>query len=155
MPSSPAAARKISEALHRLQTAQDNVGRALEELSSLLNIGETYNHGHELYNQVKAYWYLVDMLRRSPENITTDKEPDPLCGEAGGLAMNSPWTHAICVACWDKERPERKPVVAFNNPPETCCWCGAETGAGIYVRHDPKALRCQGKDALAKAGVKP
>jgi hypothetical protein len=77
----------------------------------------------------------------------------------------SRWTHAICAPCWNLQHPDRpvnpardlvrrltpsiyasKPIriVERHRIDETCCFCGEVTSAGIYVRHDPYELRCQG-----------
>jgi len=63
--------------------------------------------------------------------------------------------HAICAPCWTKQHPELGvPTWAAGGfltrlterlrVDETCCFCGEVTSAGIYVRHDPYELRCQG-----------
>lgn len=57
----------------------------------------------------------------------------------------SAWTHAICVACWNKLRPETPAQDSDVGRLEDCCWCGAKTEAGIYLRGDPKALLCKGE----------
>jgi len=53
------------------------------------------------------------------------------------------WTHAICPACWDERAPGRTPVQVRDAEQENCCFCGRITAAGIYVRHDPRALSCE------------
>lgn len=61
--------------------------------------------------------------------------------------MTSPWTHRICVGCWNEKNPENKinePPFPYVNPQEFCCYCESETYAGIYVRDDPKDLICGG-----------
>jgi hypothetical protein len=57
----------------------------------------------------------------------------------------SKWTHAICVECWDKQQPGREPVTVLNGTEQTCCFCGQPTKAGIYIREDPKGMRCEGQ----------
>jgi hypothetical protein len=44
---------------------------------------------------------------------------------------------AVCVKCWDKRNPDRKPVV-ITSPIENCHFCDAWTNAGIYVRAEVK-----------------
>ena len=67
----------------------------------------------------------------------------------------SRWTHAICAPCWNQQHPELGlPASAAGGfltrvreqyrVDETCCFCGEVTSAGIYVRHYPYELRCQG-----------
>ncbi len=56
--------------------------------------------------------------------------------------MASKWTHAICTACWEWRCNElgekgRPACMIKDAPTETCCWCGRETGLGMYVREDP------------------
>lgn len=46
---------------------------------------------------------------------------------------------ACCASCWDERHPDRP--VRDDQPrgqadPDTCCYCGAETRDGIYVRGD-------------------
>lgn len=55
------------------------------------------------------------------------------------------WTHPQCPDCWLKERGNTAPMMMHNAPQETCCWCGQSTREGIYVRHDPALLRCDGE----------
>lgn len=59
----------------------------------------------------------------------------------------SRFTHAICGACWMARRPGQEPVRISEEGrrAETCCFCGRITSAGIDVRHDPTALRCEGR----------
>ena len=51
------------------------------------------------------------------------------------------WTHAICTMCWVERNPDRDPHQLVNAKAETCCFCGMNTTAGIYVRADPNALK--------------
>lgn len=58
--------------------------------------------------------------------------------------MGSQWTHVLCQKCW-YERNTTSPVkVQGITEPERCCDCGADTTAGIYVRHDPASMPCGG-----------
>jgi len=57
----------------------------------------------------------------------------------------SPWNHSICETCWKARNPERTPTRLKVRSWETCCFCGNRHDSGIFVRHDPKTLRCQGK----------
>jgi len=67
--------------------------------------------------------------------------------------VSSPWTHSICVKCWNERNPDRQPVVVReefrDETAETCCFCGALHGSGIYMRFDPKVLLCKGVHASA------
>ena len=56
----------------------------------------------------------------------------------------SKWTHPICPACWKIHADTREPYRVIESPPEPCCFCGLSTDAGIFVRADPRPLRCQG-----------
>ena len=53
------------------------------------------------------------------------------------------WTHSICIDCWFGIRSDN-PVTLFRPKKEECCFCGATTQDGIYIRYDPKRLTCQG-----------
>jgi len=53
----------------------------------------------------------------------------------------SGWTHPVCLACY-LAMFNRVPYMLAGPPPEQCCFCGGLTLKGIYVRHDPAALRC-------------
>lgn len=55
------------------------------------------------------------------------------------------WTHSICLTCWENREPGREAVKVLAGEDEVCCFCGRGTTEGIYVREDPKDLRCQGK----------
>jgi len=66
----------------------------------------------------------------------------------GGGPMSS-WEHAICLPCWERRNPDRKP---YRSQPDIdrrlrCCFCEGITYAGIFVRHDPKRLKCGGVHA--------
>ena len=55
--------------------------------------------------------------------------------------------HAICDDCWAGKNPKRVPMRCKTIECESCCFCGAPTLSGIYVRHDPKdeKLACKGE----------
>jgi len=53
----------------------------------------------------------------------------------------SKWTHAICDNCWDAQS-DMPPVKMKNPDTEICCFCGAETKSGIYIRCDPAEIAC-------------
>ncbi len=53
------------------------------------------------------------------------------------------WTHAICEKCWKQEKGGQIPHRIREAAEEPCCFCGAPTSAGIYLRHDPKLLECK------------
>ena len=57
----------------------------------------------------------------------------------------SRWTHSFCAACWAELNPGREAVRVKDVAVETCCRCGRQSGAGIYVRHDPQTLPCGGR----------
>lgn len=57
----------------------------------------------------------------------------------------SKFTHAMCMECWRKKHPKRDPVRIPNDRLALCCFCAAETKAGIYVREDPKNTLCDGR----------
>ena len=52
------------------------------------------------------------------------------------------WTHNICWRCYKKQNPGVEPARVKSTEIETCCFCGKATKAGIYVRSDPKVLKC-------------
>lgn len=59
----------------------------------------------------------------------------------------SAFNHAICDPCWEKRSPGRVPHRLVVGGLEVCCWCGHETGSGIYVREDPsKVPMCSGHE---------
>lgn len=61
------------------------------------------------------------------------------------------WTHAICLPCWEKRHGARVPVAVADAPSVACCYCGAATAAGIFVRESPREVPCEGRcDHLAK-----
>lgn len=55
------------------------------------------------------------------------------------------WTHVICEVCWSKREPGRVPHQVMDDDPQRCCFCGASTSAGIYVRENPTNLKCGGR----------
>lgn len=56
------------------------------------------------------------------------------------------WTHRMCEKCWQEREGNRMPVHVKVDPVNMCCFCGQETDAGIYVRHDPKTIQCVCKE---------
>jgi hypothetical protein len=56
----------------------------------------------------------------------------------------SNWTHAICSRCWATDWGAKAPARLVEGETEICCFCGADTAAGIYVRRDPARTPCQG-----------
>ena len=58
------------------------------------------------------------------------------------------WTHCICMKCFTEKYPEKGPPFRMlKAPEETCCFCGAKTSDGIYIRHDPRGLKfCKCKE---------
>jgi hypothetical protein len=70
-------------------------------------------------------------------------------------SMSGSWTHASCRPCFDvmwseggtAGRREPYQLAEAYREAETCCFCGAQTAEGIYVRADPKiAQHCGGHD---------
>lgn len=66
------------------------------------------------------------------------------------------WNHRMCGDCWIDRHPFEqyedgstywRPPVQFKSPPGTCCFCGNKTVLGIYVRHDPKKLKCKHEES--------
>lgn len=60
------------------------------------------------------------------------------------------WNHAQCVACWNRDNPDnlvnaRRAQDIVRRESLTCCFCGALTWAGIFVREDPAKLGCRGQ----------
>lgn len=63
------------------------------------------------------------------------------------------WTHPTCIDCYTRLEPGREPFLIRVTDPEDgsrvrmrriCCFCGRETDAGIFYRHDPRATQCAG-----------
>lgn len=53
------------------------------------------------------------------------------------------WTQSLCPSCWNDRHPTRtvNPLdLAYSGETETCCDCGQETTAGIYLRVDPRTV---------------
>jgi hypothetical protein len=63
-------------------------------------------------------------------------------GRHGGQRGN--WRHAMCPECWAGEWGAKQPVRSSERPAEICCFCGADTDAGIYLTRDPRTTPCQG-----------
>jgi len=42
-------------------------------------------------------------------------------------------SHPICAGCWKKREPFRTPLRLYVET-ERCCFCGADTDDGIYMR---------------------
>lgn len=47
------------------------------------------------------------------------------------------WTQPQCMFCWGRNHPGRVPYTLKGAPLETCCTCGGQTEAGVYIRIDP------------------
>lgn len=68
---------------------------------------------------------------------------DTLSFGLGGPAAPSAWLHNACPSCWQAMRGTELPPPRATSPKaEACCWCGTVNDAGIYLRSDPKHLRC-------------
>ena len=57
----------------------------------------------------------------------------------------SEWAHAFCGECWFRrlESYEKIPT-RVRDGDDICCACGNRTGAGIYIRQDPRLTQCSG-----------
>jgi len=62
------------------------------------------------------------------------------------------WNHAICIDCWNKQHPGASVQAVLSMHREICCFCAADTYAGIYVRRDPMdpELMCRPKQKSEK-----
>ncbi len=47
------------------------------------------------------------------------------------------WTQPMCVLCFIKNHPGRRPTTVRHPVAEICVDCGNSTTEGIYVRIDP------------------
>jgi hypothetical protein len=60
--------------------------------------------------------------------------------------VKASWDHAQCAKCWNDANPDRATANEdTERDSEKCCFCGMQTQSGIFVRHDPRLLICQGK----------
>lgn len=50
------------------------------------------------------------------------------------------WTQPCCDVCWTLNNGERTPHRLNTVELEVCCFCGAETKSGIYVRVRPDSV---------------
>ena len=64
---------------------------------------------------------------------------NPTSNPGGQMGFN----HSQCYHCWRKERGRDIPVRVQNHEPERCCFCKRWTIEGIFVRKDPKEMRCE------------
>jgi hypothetical protein len=69
------------------------------------------------------------------------------------------WTHAICDACWEKQRllpldrqlslcvrlPRSVRIARRRPMPMPCCYCGEAAWSGRFVNQDPDEARCNGR----------
>jgi hypothetical protein len=53
---------------------------------------------------------------------------------------DTPWTHPICIDCYNQEEPGREPTRVKGDWIQVCCFCGQTTKDGIYYRFDPSEL---------------
>lgn len=56
------------------------------------------------------------------------------------------FTQPICRTCWEQRNVGRDPIRVREPPGEKCCYCGAETFEGIYVRVDPRQVPYPSRD---------
>ena len=57
----------------------------------------------------------------------------------------SRWNHNICIECWNKKYGTQLPYRLIDDSiKEVCCYCGSENTDAIYVRDDPKSVKCNG-----------
>lgn len=64
--------------------------------------------------------------------------------------MSNAWRHSICIGCWENKNGPQPPFELNSKETETCCYCGRSHSSGIFVRDDPKEVKCQGKHGGAK-----
>src|ERR1043166_4858978 len=77
MPRQHAARLHVSAALVLLQSAQNQLGRALEALSPIMGMVRHHEKGRDLYRRIKAFWYLVEAAPKKLGNrLQLDREPD-------------------------------------------------------------------------------
>lgn len=55
--------RKIQRACDAIQEAQNQLGTACGELSALMYGAPAWKKAHKLYDNIHAFWYVVDGLR--------------------------------------------------------------------------------------------
>lgn len=51
-------------------------------------------------------------------------------------------TWPICRECYAKRYPGREPITLAPEV-EVCCDCGIPTTDGIYIREDPRKVKCK------------
>lgn len=51
------------------------------------------------------------------------------------------YTQPVCDPCFTQLQPGTNPVRLVNPDSVMCCMCGLITGAGIFVRIDPRTVR--------------
>jgi hypothetical protein len=71
----------------------------------------------------------------------------PKGGKQMSVKMKPSWTHSICFDCWVRQcrakgEEPTMPVQVKDHKPEKCCYCSRLTIEGIFVRDDPKKLKC-------------
>lgn len=55
--------------------------------------------------------------------------------------MRYSFTQPICNDDWEEQNPDRDPTRLTEPNEEVCCFCGALTKSGIYIRVDPTTVQ--------------
>jgi hypothetical protein len=50
------------------------------------------------------------------------------------------WTQPSCQECYEERYPSTSPSRMIRPESEQCCFCGAQTFDGLYVRVDPSEV---------------
>jgi len=50
------------------------------------------------------------------------------------------WTQPACNRCFEARHPGKTPSRLVDPDVEVCCFCGAATPSGIFVRVDPTTV---------------
>ena len=64
---------------------------------------------------------------------------NPTSNPGGQMGFN----HAQCYNCWRKECEDDTVVRVLNHGPKRCCFCKRWTVEGIFVRKNPREMKCK------------
>lgn len=81
-----------------------------------------------------------DCMRRGerPETCYEGKdEESPWANARIFCGARHKWNHDMCWACWGLFKPGQQPVRVEGGKMRKCCFCGAKSNSGIFVRHAP------------------
>ncbi len=76
-PSTPAAILAVEDAMEHVERAQNELGRATQQLSRLRFGADLYKKAGKQYDAVQKLWYTLRDVSQTRWKMSVDSEPEP------------------------------------------------------------------------------